>query len=73
LSIFGQPPRQKQSRGDCAFCGREMTKSGLTKHLKSGPPRQKAIENAETAKKKTGKKQLLYEPIRPYSKMQNNE
>lgn len=27
--------RRKQTRGSCVFCGREMTKSGLTKHLQS--------------------------------------
>jgi len=50
-------PRQKQSRGECAFCGREMTKGGLTKHFKTCSERQKAIEKANLAK---GKKQPIY-------------
>lgn len=32
-----------QSRGTCAFCHREMTKGGLTRHLKSCPERKEAI------------------------------
>lgn len=36
-------PRKKQSRGTCGFCGREMTRSGLSKHLHSCPQRQEAI------------------------------
>ncbi|EDN70329.1 conserved hypothetical protein [Beggiatoa sp. PS] len=52
-------PRKKQSRGDCVFCGREMTKSGLTKHLKTCPQRQKAIESAEINKKSGGERQPL--------------
>ena len=51
--------RKKQSRGSCVFCDREMTRSGLTKHLKACSQRQKTIKSAETGKK-TGKKQPLY-------------
>jgi len=52
-------PRKKQSRGECAFCGKEMTRSGLTKHLKTCSTRAQAIEKIETAKK-TNKKQSLF-------------
>ncbi len=38
--------RRKQSRGKCAFCGREMTKGGLTRHLKTCPQRQEAMSAA---------------------------
>ena len=37
---------RKQSRGDCVFCGRNLTKSGLSRHLKSCPARQQAIDSA---------------------------
>ncbi len=47
--------RSKQSRGDCVFCGREMTKGGLSRHLKTCPQRQEAISKAQA-----GKKQRLY-------------
>lgn len=40
-------PRQKQSKGHCAFCNRELTKAGLSKHLASCPARQQAIESVE--------------------------
>jgi hypothetical protein len=53
-------PRKKQSRGGCAFCGKEMTKGGLTKHLKTCVARHKAIENTETDKKTAKKKQSLF-------------
>lgn len=39
--------RQKQSRGNCAFCGREMTKGGLSRHLKSCAKRKEANANAK--------------------------
>ena len=45
----------KQSRGKCAFCDKEMTNVGLTKHLKVCPQRKKVIE-----KTKKGKNQSLY-------------
>ena len=53
----------KQSRGECVFCGREMTKGGLSRHLKSCPRRQEAIVAAESAadsSEKAGRKQRLY-------------
>lgn len=47
---------KKQSQGACVFCGREMTKGGLSKHLKTCPQRQEAIKTAE----KAGPKQRLF-------------
>ena len=47
--------RRKQTRGECLFCGREMTRSGLSKHLHSCPSRSEAV-----AKAKQGKKQTIY-------------
>lgn len=38
--------KRKQSRGECAFCGREMTKAGMTRHLPACPEYKKAIEQA---------------------------
>ena len=49
---------RKQSRGKCAFCGKEMTKGGLSKHLKSCAKRQEAVAAANQAK--SGKVQRLY-------------
>ena len=49
--------RKKQTRGKCVFCNREMTKSGLTKHLKTCPQRKAAIDIAD---KKPGKAETLY-------------
>jgi hypothetical protein len=34
--------RRKQSRGKCTFCGREMTRGGLVRHLKACPQREEA-------------------------------
>lgn len=36
-----------RSRSPCAFCGREMTRAGLSKHLQSCPQRQAATVQAE--------------------------
>jgi hypothetical protein len=49
---------RKQTRGVCAFCGREMTRSGLSNHLKSCPERQAAVAAAEG--KSPAETQLLY-------------
>lgn len=49
--------RRKQTRGQCNFCGREMTKSGLSRHLASCAKRQEAIAAAGT---KLGPSQPLY-------------
>ena len=45
--------RRKQTRGDCVFCGREMTRGGLSKHLHSCPKRRDAISQAEFGKNQT--------------------
>ena len=50
-------PRKKQSRGACVFCGKELTRSGMTHHLKTCPARKQAIE---AAAKRPGRNQALY-------------
>ncbi|MBX3000893.1 MAG: hypothetical protein KF893_20390 [Caldilineaceae bacterium] len=50
--------RRTQTRGDCVFCGREMTRTGLSNHLKSCPERQAAIAAAE--EKSSAATQPLY-------------
>lgn len=49
--------RRKQTRGACAFCGREMSKGGLTRHLKTCPQRQAAIAAVDAG---AGDPQSLY-------------
>ena len=49
--------RRKQTRGKCAFCGREMTRGGLARHLPACSGRQGAIEKAN---QRPGKEQRLY-------------
>lgn len=49
--------RRQQSRGACAFCERQMTKGGLSRHLASCTQRQQAME---TANRRLGKQQKLY-------------
>ena len=49
--------RRKQTKGKCGFCDREMTKSGLTRHLKTCPQRQEAIRAAD---QRRGPTQTLY-------------
>lgn len=39
--------RRKQTKGKCAFCGRAMTRGGLTRHLTSCEARQAAIQAAD--------------------------
>ncbi|MDX2231946.1 MAG: hypothetical protein NW220_20090 [Leptolyngbyaceae cyanobacterium bins.349] len=48
---------RKQSRGTCAYCGKEMGKGGISKHLQTCPGRQAAIAKAEQGK---GTPELLY-------------
>ena len=50
--------RRKQTKGTCTFCGREMSRSGLGKHLQSCPQRQEAVATAAGAK--AGDEQPLY-------------
>lgn len=49
--------RRKQTRGQCVFCHREMTKSGLTKHFQSCEARLAAQEEAT---KQRGRNQTIY-------------
>ena len=49
--------RQRQTRGKCEFCGREMTRAGMTKHLMACPRRDEAVLAAD---KGSGNKHLLY-------------
>lgn len=44
--------RKKQTKGACVFCGREMTKGGLSRHLKTCAKRQTAIADADAGKGK---------------------
>lgn len=44
--------RRQQSRGECVFCGREMTRGGLVNHLGACSERQKAIEKANSGPRK---------------------
>ncbi len=44
---------RKQSRGTCKFCGREMTKGGISRHIKACPERKEAIAEADAGKGKT--------------------
>lgn len=45
-------PRKKQTRGNCAFCGKSYTRGGLRKHLAACAARKDAIEKAEASKRK---------------------
>ena len=49
--------RKKQTRGTCAFCGREMTKGGLSRHLATCPQRQEATIKANAQR---GRNQTIY-------------
>ena len=40
-------PRTAQTRGRCGYCGREMTCTGLGRHLRSCAERRKATEQAD--------------------------
>ena len=50
--------RGKQSRGRCAFCGREMSKGGLARHLSVCSERQRAISAAN--RKAVGEQRLYH-------------
>lgn len=47
----------KQSKGTCAYCDKELSKGGMTKHLATCSQRQEAIATAETKK---GNPEALY-------------
>lgn len=48
---------RKQSKGTCVYCGKELAKAGMTKHLVTCSQRQSAIATAENKK---GNSELLY-------------
>jgi len=50
-------PTRKQSKGVCAYCGKEASKAAITKHLATCPERQAAIATAEAKK---GTSESLY-------------
>lgn len=49
--------RRKQTKGNCTFCNRELSKGGLTKHLKTCSRRQEEIGRTEGGK---GHNQTIY-------------
>ena len=49
--------RRTQSRGKCTWCGRGMTRGGLTRHLPACPQRKEAVSEADQA---VGERQELY-------------
>lgn len=40
--------RKKQSRGNCSFCGKNMSKAGISKHLSTCAKRQELIDFVES-------------------------
>jgi hypothetical protein len=50
-------PGKKQSKGNCAFCDKELSKGGMSKHLATCTARQSAIEKAD---QKKGAAETLY-------------
>jgi hypothetical protein len=50
-------PRKKQSRGTCSYCGREMAKGGMMRHLETCPKRQ---ETVAASAQKSGASEALY-------------
>ncbi|MBW4621025.1 MAG: hypothetical protein KME17_16920 [Cyanosarcina radialis HA8281-LM2] len=46
-------PQRKQSKGTCTYCGQEITKGGVAKHLASCPQRQEVIAKVEQKKTKS--------------------
>ena len=49
--------RRKQTRGNCAYCGRGMTRGGMSRHLQTCARRQEAVDFAN---KKRGKDESLH-------------
>lgn len=43
-------PQRKQTKGACAYCGKEITKAGVSKHLATCAQRQESIDKAEQGK-----------------------
>jgi endogenous inhibitor of DNA gyrase (YacG/DUF329 family) len=48
-------PSNQRIRGECVFCGRELTNGGFSRHLRTCGKRQEAIQNAQD-----GRIQMLY-------------
>ena len=48
---------KKQTRGSCVFCGREMAKGGLSRHLKTCKARQEVVAEAT---QKPGAAETIY-------------
>ena len=44
--------RKEKVRGACAFCGKDFTAAGMTKHLDACPDRKRAVETAEASRRK---------------------
>lgn len=44
--------RKKQTQGKCAFCGREMTRGGMSRHLRACSERETVIEEAAQSSRK---------------------
>ncbi|MCI0489157.1 MAG: plasmid pRiA4b ORF-3 family protein [Blastocatellia bacterium] len=55
--------RRKQPKGTCLYCGQEMAKGGMSKHLSACPKRQAAIEKAGS--KKIGNETLYHLRVEP--------
>ena len=49
--------RSTQTRGDCGYCGRDMTRSGLARHLRTCPKRLEAQAEADRSRRH---RQTLY-------------
>ena len=49
--------RRKQTRGNCAYCGRNLTRTGMTRHLQACPERAKV---SAAANQKKGAPQRIY-------------
>lgn len=50
-------PRRKPTVGACVYCGKEMTRGGMPRHVSACPQRREVIAKAD---KKPGKKEALF-------------
>lgn len=44
---MGEETTSEATRGPCGFCGRALTRTGMTRHLGACPARRKAVEEAD--------------------------
>ena len=51
--------QNKQTRGKCTFCGGEMTRGGMARHLRACSERESAIEKAAASSRKAEKLHIL--------------